>query len=335
MWPWDWTIEKLLNGFLDWMSGKALDALNSLWRLLSGSFLVVPEVTGLPQVNKIMGTSTGVVNACFVLAILVAGVTVMTHETVHTRYGVAELAPRLVIGLVAANFARPICWAAIQGGNVLTSALTGEGIASQGSLGQLRATIDAAIAGPDTVRILLVVIIVLLAVLVALLFVSWLVRLGVLVVLVGIAPVALACHALPYTEPAARLWWRCMLGTVATVVLQAIALHTTLAVFLDPTANLHEVGMPDGPTGLMNLFIVLCLLWTTLKIPTLMRRYALRGGTNSGGAYIVRLLVVQQLGRTMRGRGAIPAGGGRRLPAARAGWEQPPVSPPRAGRWAR
>ena len=37
-----------------------------------------------------------VVNACFILAIITAGIVVMTNGTVQSRYGVGELLPRLV-----------------------------------------------------------------------------------------------------------------------------------------------------------------------------------------------------------------------------------------------
>ena len=66
-----------------------------------------------------------------------------------------------------------------------------------------------------------------------------------LIVLCGIAPLALACHATPFTDPVAQLWWRSMGGIVAVVVLQAVALHTSLSTFLDPRADLPSHGLPQ------------------------------------------------------------------------------------------
>jgi hypothetical protein len=100
--------------------------------------------------------------------------------------------------------------------------------------------------------------------LLAMLLLTWIARLVTLIVLCGIAPVALACHALPFTDPVAQLWWRSMGGVVAVVVLQAVALHTSLSIFLDPAANLPAHGLPDDRTGLFNLFIIICLLWVTV-----------------------------------------------------------------------
>jgi hypothetical protein len=65
-----------------------------------------------------------------------------------------------------------------------------------------------------------------------------------LVVAVGISPIALALHGTPQTEGAAKLWWRTLLGTLGTVVIQAVALHTTLAIFLNPDTNFPVLGLP-------------------------------------------------------------------------------------------
>jgi hypothetical protein len=145
------------------------------------------------------------------------------------------------------------------------------------------------------------------------------VRLGVLVVLVGIGPLALACHATPYTDGAARLWWRALLGTLATVVLQALTLHTALSVFLSPDANLPTLGIPHDPTGTFNLFLVLCLLWVVIKIPALMRRYVTGGGGNNIAGLIVRMALVQQLTGMLRTPLRHSGGGGRRAASAAGG----------------
>jgi hypothetical protein len=51
----------------------------------------------------------------------------------------------------------------------------------------------------------------------------------------------------------------------------------------------------------LNLFVVMVLLWTTVKVPGLMRRYVTAGGRGGNvlGA-VVRVVVVQQLTRGLR-----------------------------------
>jgi hypothetical protein len=295
---------ELLEAMVAWLAGAVTGALNLLWELLSATVFTTPDVSGLPQVKTIAGTSLSVANTAYLLAVLVAALVVMTRETVHARYAIGDLAPRLVIGLIAANFALPICSAVIRAGNALTAALTANQVTQASPLASLR-TITAGLMSGDlnTVgasAVLLLIIQVLIAAEVATLAVQWVIRLGVLVILVGIAPVALALHGLPYTEGAAKLWWRAMLGTVATATAQATTLHIGLWVFLSPQANLPAVGLPQQPTEVLNLLIVVCLLWTVLKIPGLMSRYVMR--QNTSWRRMVPVMLVQQTTRLMRGR---------------------------------
>jgi hypothetical protein len=309
-----------MNWFLDQLIESLLAAttqtLNGLWRLLAATAFFTPDVTAFPQVAALNARSLLVVNVGYVLAVLAAAVVVMANGSMQVRYGVGELAPRLVLGFVAANFSAPICRAFTQGANALVRALTGEGIASEQALTQLLRTIIGALANPIN-GLLAVVVGVVLDVLLIMLLVTWIARILTLIVLGGIAPVALACHGLPFTDPAARLWWRAMSGCVAVVVLQAVALHTSLAVFLDPAANVRAFpGVPQDLTGTVNLLVVACLLWVTVRIPALVRRYVTStpGRANLAGA-IVRLVIVQQLTsglrHVLRGR-SLPRATGRR-----------------------
>ena len=323
---------------LSWLTARILDCLNLLWNLLAATAFTTPDITTLPQVTKVSGTSLTVVNTCFVLAILTAGVLVMTRETLQIRYGIGELGPRLVVAFIAANFSPLICSTLIETSNALTRALTGDNIASPGAFGQLIKTVTQAMSDPSA-ALLATILGLLIAGLTVALFITWIVRLGVLVVLAGIAPIALACHALPQTDPAARLWWRALLGTLATVLLQALALHTALSVFLDPSANYPALGIPHDPNGTANLFIVVCLLWAVGKIPALMRRYVTKGGSNQNFlGSLLRVLVVQQLTRgltkALRGSARV-AGAGRAVAggrAARAGANAAPAGQPAPAR---
>ena len=319
------------NQITGWLLTIVFDGLDILWRLLSNSFLVSPDVTVLPQVSSIMDKSLIVVNTCYGLAIIVAGVTVMTHGTVQIRYAVGDLLPRLVVGFIAANFARPLCSGMVEFANALTHGLTGDTVNSKDSFARILTIISSATSNGRLHTLLLVIINLSLAVLTGMLLCAWIMRLGVLIALVGLAPVALACHGLPYTDPVARLWWRGMLGCLGVVMLQAFALHTTLRIFLDPAVNLPTIGLPTDPLSLLNLLIVVCMLWITVKIPGLMRRYATAGGrsVNPVGT-VLRMLLIQQasrlLHRPMRGRPAARvAGAPRTPPTTRAGGYRPTI----------
>ncbi|MET8149127.1 conjugal transfer protein TrbL family protein [Actinoplanes sp. NPDC049668] len=319
MWPFP-NAEFLLDGVLGWLAKAIVATLKALWGLLEQTAFTSPDVTTLPQVVTISGRSQMIVNTAFVLAIIAVGVTVMTHETVQVRYGVGDLVPRMVIGFIAANFATPICAQLIEIANALTGALTGDGIAADGSFEHMQRVVEDALTN-ETGAFLLVIIGLIIAVLTGMLLVAMLIRIGVLVVLVGIAPAALACLATPFTDPVAKLWCRSMLGVLATVVLQALAMHTALSVFLDPDANLAALGIPHDPAGVGNLFIVACLLWVTVQIPGMMRRYVTRGGQQNAAGMFLRMLLIQPVSRFVRppfgraaGRGR--AAGGARAPAS-------------------
>jgi len=308
--PFPFGVGSLLDTLVTALSALMLGALNLLWGILGGFALTSPDVTWLPQVRQLSSRSLLVVNTVYVLAVLAAAILVMTRETVQIRYGIGDLAPRLLVGLVAANLSIPLCKGLIETANAFTRALTGDSISAAGSFTQLKATIGSATAqGTGLSGFLLPVIVLLLVVETIGLLMTWLVRIGLLVLLTAIAPLALACHGLPFTEAVARLWWRSMLACLGVVTVQAFALHTTLTVFLSPQANLPALGIPADPGGTVNLFIVACLLWTVVRIPALARRYV-TGGRPSTAATVVRVLVVQAVTRGLtRGLGR----GGTRL----------------------
>ncbi|GIJ29080.1 hypothetical protein Vqi01_42420 [Micromonospora qiuiae] len=310
------TIAGVLDEILEWIAARVADVIDALWRLLSWAFLVVPDVTALPQVEAIGTRALFIANTCYVVAIVACGVVVMGRDSVQARYGVAELAPRLLIGIIGANFAMPMCRELIALGNALIQALIGEPVTTDGSLDQLRRTIVDALTNPANALLTLVIGVVI-AVLAAMIMVGWVLRLGLLVILIGLAPAALACHGTPWTEPAAKLWWRAFLGVFATVGGQGLALHTGLTVFVSPTANLPALGLPNDPTGTLNLFIVCCLLLAVTRIPALVRRYVTGGQSRNVVGAFVRVAIVQQLGRALTG--GLWGGAGRAAAGAAAG----------------
>jgi hypothetical protein len=73
---------------------------------------------------------------------------------------------------------------------------------------------------------------------------------------------------------------------------------------LDTNNMLPLLGLPIEPGGVLNLFVVVVLLWTTVKVPGLMRRYAATGARNTNFlGMVVRVVLVQQLARRIPGAG--------------------------------
>ncbi|GAA4471002.1 hypothetical protein [Phytohabitans houttuyneae] len=323
--PWGVTVDALMDQVARWLGGFAASVINTVWGWLSATVLLVPNVTVLPQVQAIHDRSLAIVNVCFILAIVAVAVAVMARGTIQLRYGVADLVPQLVFGFVAANFAIPLCQALIRFTNAVTHAVTGQDVASDASLGQMRRIVEGSLSNP-ALGLLTTLVSLTIAALVVWIIVGWIVRLGLLIVLVGIAPIALACHATPWTDPAARLWWRAFLGALGTVAAQAVALHTAAVIYLSPDAQVEQLGLPTDPTEVFNLFVIACILFAVAKVPGLIRQYVTHNRGNNMLGMILRVAVVQQVARAVTGglwrggrAGTVAAAAGRGAGFARGG----------------
>lgn len=293
----DW----LYNGLIDWLAERVQGMLGGLVSLLTAAVFTSPDVTVFPQVQALVGRSMVVVNAAFVLAIVAAGAITMAHGTLQVRYQAKDLLPRLVVGFVASNFGVELCRMLVDVANALTVAMVGETASGRRVVEFVKARIAGAVRSPSA-AVLAVVIGLIIVVLVYLLLVGWFVRVATLIVLAGIAPVALACYALPHTQAAAGLWWRSLLGCLATPLLQATFFSTGVNLLLDPRNNAPILlGLPAGAsTDVFNLFIAACLLMVTVRIPKLVGRYVARGGQVSPAGVVLRAVVVQSITRHLR-----------------------------------
>jgi hypothetical protein len=286
----------LLDQILDWLATAILACLDGLIGVITGALLVTPDVTGLPQVQALTGRSVLVVDMVFVLAFVAAGVLTMTAGgDERSRYTAKDLVPRLIVGFITAHFSQLWCAALVDLANALTDALTSDGVDGKGALDAIKLHMAAARDG--SAGLLFVVCAATIVFLLAATAFSVIVRFAVVLVLTAIAPLALACHALPQTDPAARLWWKAYSGTLAVPVVQGFFLYAGQWMLTDPSHMLPVLGLPVEPGGVLNLFVVMVLLWTTVRVPGLMRRLvSSAGGTRSNPvAAVVRVLVVQQL----------------------------------------
>ncbi|MDI1463424.1 hypothetical protein QEZ54_20800 [Catellatospora sp. KI3] len=303
---------QLIAVFVGWLAANVDNTLNTMWDLLSNSLLRSPDVTALPQVKEFAGTSLTVVNTAYILAVLATALMIMGRDTISTQspYGPGELIPRLIIGFIGANAALPLTSMIIRFANALTAALTDKPIADQQTLPYLRGLVSSALpagsgsgsigGSPSPNAFLLIVIGLLIAVLLGILLVQWITRLGLLLLLAGISPLALALHGTPWTEAAAKLWWRSVLATLGTVTAQAITMHLAMRILLTPTDTLPVLGVPGDPGAVLNLLVAACMLIGVIKIPGLMKRLVLRGG--SGGGRVMGFVILQQATRVITGR---------------------------------
>jgi len=292
----------VLDQIIQWLITALLACLDALFATIKGALLITPDVTGLPQVQALTGRSIWIVETVFVLAFVAAGVLTMTAGgDERARYTAKDLAPRCVVGFVAAHFSQLACAQLVDLANSLTAAVTDGDLNHQGAITAMQ---DHIHAGQDHVAALLfAVILVLIIVLVTTTAFSMLSRFVLVLVLTAIAPLALACHALPQTESAARLWRRAYAGALAVPVAQGFFLFAGQWMLLDPNHLLPTLGLPVEPGGVINMLVVVALLWYTVKIPGLMARWASQSRSPNIVGMVFRVVVLQRLSRVIPGPG--------------------------------
>lgn len=287
----DW----LMDGLVSWLAEKVVDLLGGLLSILASSLFVSPDVTVLPQVKSIADKSALIVNACFILAIIAVGIATMTGDSIQMRYGIKELIPRLVVGFILSAFSVPLTGELISIANALTVSMTGTSAPTTETVNFVKTRITAALSDEGS-ALLVALIGLLIVVLMFMLVGSWLTRIGVLLILAGVAPVALACYATPWTQGAADLWWRTTLGCLATPVLQAVGFSTGIDLLIGPDTNLPILlGLPGSDT--VNLLLVVGVLWVTVKIPSVMSRFVTRKGSPNIGGVLLRAVFIQGITR--------------------------------------
>ncbi|OLE28994.1 MAG: hypothetical protein AUG49_00840 [Catenulispora sp. 13_1_20CM_3_70_7] len=261
-----WDIPGQIEKAIDtWLGDLVKSALEPVLHLVATSVLSSPDLSG-GRIASLWTSVAILANTLYVLFVLAAGILVMAHGTLQTRHTIKEIAPRLVIGIIASNASLWLICQSVSLGNALVAALMSGEISAEGVGSRLTSLIVYEVFLPGGIGALLLVIIggVIAAMGIALI-VTGLVRATVLMVLTAGAPLAFACHALPHTEGLAKLWWRAILGCVATQVAQALVLVVCMQVFFDPKAD-NILGLPTGG-GLTDLLICLVLFFVLIKIP--------------------------------------------------------------------
>src|SRR6266542_2363563 len=164
----DWLFDpsKLLDIIVGWIARAILSSFDALFDVIAKGLLVSPDVTGLPQVQALSGRSTWVVDTVFVLAFLAAAALTMTAGgDERARYTAKDLAPRLVVGFIAAHFSQLFIGQAVGLANGLVAGLTPGDTNRPGALEAMKAHVHA--ASDKTVPMLFAVIAAIITVLLA------------------------------------------------------------------------------------------------------------------------------------------------------------------------
>lgn len=282
-------VTSAING---WFKGLVTSALNPVLSLLGHTVLATPNVTGPGRVRDLWGAAAGIANTIVVLFVIVGGAIVMGHETLQTRYAAKDIAPRVVVAVIAANASLAVVGIATSLANNLSTALLGPGVNPTNATNALTRLVTAPL---NSGGIFLVLLGLVAAVLGLVLLAVYVIRVALLILLVAVGPLALTCHALPQTDGLARLWWRAVVGLFAIQVGQAIVLITALRVFF--TSDGHATLGLTSSGGLVDILVAICLLYILVRIPGWVSKAVFAGtGHNAGSAaHAVKTVVVYKV----------------------------------------
>jgi hypothetical protein len=273
-------------GITSWFRGLVEDALNPMLELIGKTVLATPQVAGQERVGDLWLISLGIADGLLILFVLAGAALVMTHETLHTRYALKEMLPRIALAAILVNASLSLSGQMIAAANALSGGFLAGGVKPGEASLQLKHFILAAIAGSGIFVILLGLVA---AALCVFLFILYVVRAALILILVAGAPLMLLMYALPQTDGLARLWWRGMTAALGVQVAQALVLATAVRVFF--TSGGREALGLSVTGNLIDLLVCLCLFWILIKIPFWAKDLAFSPG-RSGVAQVARSYVM-------------------------------------------
>lgn len=354
-------------GFLD-VPGMIVDAITSFLGMLveqimrpvreflADTLLATPDVTKHADIKRLWTAMLGITAGIYVLFVTAGGITVMGYETVQTRYALQQIVPRLLLGMVAAATSLTVMGKAISLSNALAHAIMATDMSDAGK-GMVEQVLPFALFGAAGLKLYLLILAIVMIALVLAVLIGFLVRVAVMALLAVAAPLMLACHAHPLTDPVARLWWRALGGCLVIQIAQSMTFVLALKLFFSPGAK--TLGIPKSDQ-LGTTLAGVALFWVLFKIPGWTLQVVLRGSpvSNPHAPSGVRMLKHLAMYRLMdhylpgagllrrrsaprgRGGGAAglglgrggPSGGGGRPGGGRGGpgGGRPPTGP---GRW--
>ncbi|MBI0298754.1 hypothetical protein JBE04_30925 [Streptomyces sp. PRKS01-29] len=308
-----------------------------LRELLADTLLATPDVTRHADLKRLWTGTMGITVGIYVLFVTAGGVTIMGYETLQTRYALKQIAPRLLIGMIASATSLTVMGKTISLGNALSHAIMGIGMSDAGQ-GLVERALPFSLFGAPGLKIYLLIVSIVMIALILAVLIGFFVRVAVMALLAVCGPLALACHAHPLTEPMARLWWRALAGCLVIQVAQSMTFIVALKLFFAPGAT--ALGIPYADK-LGTMLAGLALFWVLFKIPgwtmqVVFRATPIHNPHAPTAVRILRHLAMYRLmdrylpGMPLLGRGGGRPGGGGGMPH-RGGGGRPPRPGPGPG----
>ncbi|GAA4469757.1 hypothetical protein [Phytohabitans houttuyneae] len=323
-------VRKAIDEFFAWAVESAL---NPVLSALGETVLSTPDLTDDERVRTLWTTSFVVANALLVLFMLAGAFLLASRETLQTRHGLKEILPRLAVAGVLINTNLVILDKGIEATNAVTAAIAGQGVNGKTAADAIAQALGEASSGNSFLLTLLILGVLVMAVAVVFTFVL---RVACLAILVGIAPLALLCHASPLTEQLALTWWRAVGACLGIQIGQGIVLLATVRVFLVPAGDTVTgpgllIGIPT-PSRLISILVVAAMLWLLIKIPGWTRHMVL-GPLGSSRGLLSQLLHMYVMVKTLGAAAGLARGATTAARAAGTAGGRPGTTPrPGGGR---
>ncbi|OIJ87101.1 hypothetical protein BIV25_39985 [Streptomyces sp. MUSC 14] len=230
---------------------------------LADTLLATPDVTQHADIKRLWTWTLGTTAGIYVLFVTAGGITVMGYETVQTRYTLRQIAPRLLLGMAAAAASLTVMGKAIGLSNALAHAIMASDLSDAGQ-GMVERVLPFTLFGTPGLQLYLLILAIVTTALVLAVLIGFLVRVAVMALLAACAPLMLACHAHPLTDPVARLWWRGLAGCLVIQIAQSMTFVLALKLFFAPGAT--TLGIPKADQ-LGTMLAGVALFWVLFKIP--------------------------------------------------------------------
>lgn len=323
-------IEDLWNDLVAAIYSALFGIKEELWDTVSGMYYETLYSYFSKSAGPLTDAFSGLVMASYVGVVVAAGLIILSYETLQTKYSLREMLPRLIIAVLLVGLAKEITWQVFGNSLVIVDAFTltdrvhsvycdnfPDGSSApidvtecEGYEPKMRSVfanhafmVPTGPGANDPVGLVdvgmqLVSIWCYLTLLVIFLLrnVAW------FCVLI-MAPLALACHALPQSERFAHYWWRLLGACLASSVGQAalIWVYHQLEGNIVRQSNDDEIYVDDYHLQLFYIVLIVWLMWKLHKMAFQLARG--KTVTAPGSGFLKYLL----LNRLMSGRSGGPS----------------------------
>ncbi|MEV6820954.1 hypothetical protein AB0M72_19590 [Nocardiopsis dassonvillei] len=314
-------------GFYVWVADFVAESVEFTITLAALPALSTPPPTD--GVRTAWSEVLSVTNSLYLLVIVAAGVLLMSYQTVQTSAGLKELLPRVVLGFVGANAS----FLLTEMMRDLANGISVTMLDGAASVDNITETLARVLGDPGGEALLVLLLMLIGSLLVFFFMLAAIVRIVLWILLTAIAPLALACHALPQIDGLARLWWRAMGALMVIQIAQAIVLRLMVVLFLSRDAAPDFV---EAAQGVMDVLLIICCMYVLVRIPFWAFKQVFnyqKSPLVKGAKFAASLLVFRSLGRAFAAKKTAGTTAASRT-ASRAPATTPALAPSRAApRW--